>query len=191
MLEVKGLTSPMLRDVSFTVRKGEVLGIGVWSAPAGPRFCARSLAPTRSAGTVTLDGKALLLRGPGDAVRAGIGLVPEDRKQQGVLLDMPILTNAVMTPINPYLGPLGILRDKAERRAVQDLREGLRLKAASLDAEAGTLSGGNQQKVALDEMAGFGREVLLLDEPTRGVDVGAKVERIASSTNWPPGARPW
>ncbi|MFC3527881.1 sugar ABC transporter ATP-binding protein [Paracoccus mangrovi] len=177
MLEVKGLTSAMLRDVSFAVRKGEVLGIG-GLVGAGRTEVLRAIfgADPISAGTVTLNGKALSLRGPGDAVRAGIGLVPEDRKQQGVLLDMPILTNAVMTPINPYLGPLGILRDKAERRAVQDLREGLRLKAASLDAEAGTLSGGNQQKVALMKWLVSGCEVLLLDEPTRGVDVGAKVE---------------
>lgn len=123
-----------------------------------------------------LDGKVLSISRPGEAVRAGIGLVPEDRKHQGCLLDMPILTNAMMTPVNPHLGPLGLLRDRRERGATESLRRQLNLKAESIDAEAGTLSGGNQQKVALMKWLVSGCEVLLLDEPTRGVDVGAKVE---------------
>ena len=121
-------------------------------------------------GKVCLDGKTLGIRGPGEAVRAGIGLVPEDRKHQGCLLDMPILTNAMMTPVNPHL------RDRRERDATEGLRKQLNLKTASIDAEVGTLSGGNQQKVALMKWLVSGCEVLLLDEPTRGVDVGAKVE---------------
>ncbi len=176
-LEVRGLSSTAIRDISFAVRKGEVLGIG-GLVGAGRTEVLRAIfgADPVSAGQVHLRGKPLARHGPGDAVRAGIGLVPEDRKQQGVLLDMPILTNAMLTPVNPHLGPFGFLREARERAAAQALREGLRLKAASLDADAGTLSGGNQQKVALMKWLVSGCEILLLDEPTRGVDVGAKVE---------------
>lgn len=176
-LEVRGLSAPPVHDVSFTVRKGEVLGIG-GLVGAGRTEVLRALfgADPRSAGEVLLHGSPTRIRSPGDAVRAGIGLLPEDRKQQGVLLNLPILTNAMLTAVNRNLGPLGLLRPRAERAAAQALREELQLKAASLDAEAGTLSGGNQQKVALMKWLVSGSEVLLLDEPTRGVDVGAKVE---------------
>jgi ABC-type Na+ transport system ATPase subunit NatA len=107
---------------------------------------------------------------PGQAVAAGIGLLPEDRKQQGVLLNLPIRTNALMTPLNPYLRALGLISDRVERIATEDMRRDLRLKAASIEAEVGTLSGGNQQKVALMKWLVSRCDVLLLDEPTRGVD---------------------
>lgn len=177
-LEVRGMAvPPLVRDISFSVRRGEVLGIG-GLVGAGRTEVLRAIfgADRRSAGEILLHGQPVTIPHPGAAVRAGIGLLPEDRKQQGVLLEMPILTNAVMTPVNPHLGPMGLLQDRRERGAVQALRDGLRLKAASLDAEAGTLSGGNQQKVALMKWLVSGCDVLLLDEPTRGVDVGAKVE---------------
>lgn len=176
-LEVRGLSAPSVHDISFTVRRGEVLGIG-GLVGAGRTEVLRALfgADPRSAGEVLLHGSPTSIRSPGDAVRAGIGLLPEDRKQQGVLLNLPILTNAMLTAVNRNLGPLGLLRPQAERAAAQALREELQLKAASLDAEVGTLSGGNQQKVALMKWLVSGSEVLLLDEPTRGVDVGAKVE---------------
>ena len=176
-LEMRGLSAPQVHDVSFTVRKGEVLGIG-GLVGAGRTEVLRALfgADPRSAGEVLLHGSPTRIRSPGDAVRAGIGLLPEDRKQQGVLLNLPILTNAMLTAVNGNLGPFGLLRPRAERAAAQALREELQLKAASLDAEVGTLSGGNQQKVALMKWLVSGSDVLLLDEPTRGVDVGAKVE---------------
>ncbi|WP_112308647.1 sugar ABC transporter ATP-binding protein [Pseudogemmobacter bohemicus] len=175
-LEVQGLCTPRLREISFSVRRGEVLGIGGLVGAGRTEVLRAIFGADPAKGTIRLHGRAQTIRNPGDAVRAGIGLVPEDRKQQGVLLDLPILTNAMLTPVNPHLGPLGFLRGGRERAAAQQLREGLRLKAASLEAEAGTLSGGNQQKVALMKSLVSGCEILLLDEPTRGVDVGAKVE---------------
>jgi ribose transport system ATP-binding protein len=170
-------TGPLVSGVSFEIRRGEVLGIG-GLVGAGRTEVLRAIfgVDPLTGGKVCLDGKTLGIRGPGEAVRAGIGLVPEDRKHQGCLLDMPILTNAMMTPVNPHLGFLGLLRDRRERDATEGLRKQLNLKTASIDAEVGTLSGGNQQKVALMKWLVSGCEVLLLDEPTRGVDVGAKVE---------------
>ena len=170
-------TGPLVSGVSFEVRRGEVLGIG-GLVGAGRTEVLRAIfgADPLAGGAVCLNGKPLAIRRPGEAVRAGIGLLPEDRKHQGCLLDMPILANAMMTPVNPHLGLLGLLRGRRERGATEGLRRQLNLKAASIDAEAGTLSGGNQQKVALMKWLVSGCEVLLLDEPTRGVDVGAKVE---------------
>ncbi|MGA0543075.1 sugar ABC transporter ATP-binding protein [Neotabrizicola sp. VNH66] len=175
-LEVRGLTTPQVRDISFSVRRGEVLGIGGLVGAGRTEVLRAIFGADPASGEILLKGRAQVIRSPGDAVRAGIGLVPEDRKQQGVLLDLPILTNAMLTPVNPHLGAFGFLRGGRERKAAQALREGLRLKAASLEAEAGTLSGGNQQKVALMKSLVSRCEILLLDEPTRGVDVGAKVE---------------
>jgi ribose transport system ATP-binding protein len=177
-LDVEALeTGPLVSNISFQVRRGEVLGIG-GLVGAGRSEVLRAIfgADPLASGTIRLNGKPLRIRKPGEAVQAGIGLLPEDRKHQGCLLDLPILTNAMMTPVNPHLGPFGLLRDRHERTATESLRKQLNLKAASIDAEAGTLSGGNQQKVALMKWLVSGCEVLLLDEPTRGVDVGAKVE---------------
>ena len=177
-LEVRGLNAgPQVQGVSFAVRRGEVLGIG-GLVGAGRTETLRAIfgADPVQGGEVQLHGQPVTLRSPGAAVRAGIGLLPEDRKHQGVLLNMPIRVNAVLTPVNPHRGPLGLIRDRAERAQTETLRRELRLKAASIDAEAGTLSGGNQQKVALMKWLVSGCDVLLLDEPTRGVDVGAKVE---------------
>ncbi|MCQ4628517.1 sugar ABC transporter ATP-binding protein [Shinella sp. CPCC 100929] len=177
-LEVDALAAGgLVSDISFTVRRGEVLGIG-GLVGAGRTEVLRAIfgADPVSAGEIRIDGRPRTIRSPGDAVRAGIGLVPEDRKQQGCLLDLPILNNAMLTPVNPHLGFWGLIREARERGATEALRSRLNLKAASIDAEAGTLSGGNQQKVAIMKWLVSGCEILLLDEPTRGVDVGAKVE---------------
>lgn len=177
-LEVRGLTAgPMVRDVSFIVRKGEVLGLG-GLVGAGRTEVLRALfgADPRQAGQVLLRGKPVKIGSPREAVAAGLGLMPEDRKQQGVLLNLPIRSNAVMTPLNPFLRIFGLLNDRAERAATEEMRRDLRLKAASIDADVGTLSGGNQQKVVLMKWLVSRCDVLLLDEPTRGVDVGAKAE---------------
>lgn len=177
-MEVENLaTGALVSGVTFNVRRGEVLGIG-GLVGAGRTEVLRAIfgADPLYDGEVRLQGRALSIRRPGEAVRAGIGLVPEDRKREGCLLNLPILTNAMMTPVNPHLGFLGLLRGRKERAVTEALRKGLNLKTASIDAEAGTLSGGNQQKVVLMKWLVSGCDVLLLDEPTRGVDVGAKVE---------------
>ncbi len=110
---------------------------------------------------------------------AGIGLVPEDRKHQGVILDMPIRNNTTMARLAPVVNALGFLRLRVERVTVEALSKRLRLKSAGIDAPASSLSGGNQQKVVLAKWFHAGTDVIILDEPTRGVDVGAKAEIYA------------
>jgi ribose transport system ATP-binding protein len=178
VLHVEGLDAgPMVRDVSFEVRAGEVLGIsGLVGSGRTETMRAIFGADRHSGGRIYLDGREMRISKPGDAVMAGIGMVPEDRKREGVLLDLSIRINGMISPANPHISALGLIRDRAEIAAVTELAKSLRLKASSLDANAGTLSGGNQQKVALMKWLAARCRVLIFDEPTRGVDVGAKVE---------------
>ncbi len=170
----------LVRDVSFSVRAGEIVGLG-GLVGSGRTEVARLIfgADRIQSGTVLLDGKPLRLRSPRDAVAAGIGLLPEDRKQQGVILDKPIRVNATMARLAPVVNAFGFLQRGKERRIVTELGDALRLKASSIDAPVSSLSGGNQQKVALAKWFHAGGDVVLLDEPTRGVDVGAKTEIYA------------
>ena len=170
----------MVRDVSFSIRAGEIVGLG-GLVGSGRTEVARLIfgADRLESGAVLRDGVAVRLRSPRDAVAAGIGLLPEDRKQQGVILDKPIRVNATMARMQPVVNAFGFLQRAAERRIVNELGASLRLKASSVDAPVSSLSGGNQQKVALAKWFHAGGEVVLLDEPTRGVDVGAKTEIYA------------
>jgi ABC-type sugar transport system ATPase subunit len=127
----------------------------------------------RSRGTVTLDGRPMHLHQPRQAIAAGVGLVPEDRKRQGLVLTMSCLRN-VSLALHDRLSRWGVLRRRAERQVAGAQFDALRIKAASLDAEVSSLSGGNQQKVVLARWLARGGRLLIVDEPTRGVDVGAK-----------------
>jgi ribose transport system ATP-binding protein len=127
-------------------------------------------------GTILIDGKPLKARSPRDAVRSGIGLVPEDRKQHGVVLDKAIRINVTMARLSEVVAAAGFLRQAKEKQVVSDLGNRLQLKASSIDAPVSSLSGGNQQKVVLAKWFFADGDVILLDEPTRGVDVGAKTE---------------
>ncbi|WP_153493403.1 sugar ABC transporter ATP-binding protein [Sinorhizobium medicae] len=178
LLEVEKLNAgPMVRDVSFSVRAGEVLGIsGLVGAGRTETMRAVFGADPLQSGRIRLAGREIANASPGQAVANGIGMLPEDRKHQGLLLDLPIRVNAMMTPANPFVSALGFIRDRAEIAAVEEIARGLRLKSAGTGAPAGTLSGGNQQKVALMKWIAAKCRVLIFDEPTRGVDVGAKVE---------------
>ncbi len=118
------------------------------------------------------------LRSPSDAVGLGIGLVPEDRKQQGIVLPLSIRVNATMARLSSVV-KLGFIRQVEERRVVDALASSLRLKAASIEAPVSSLSGGNQQKVVLAKWFHADGDLIILDEPTRGVDVGAKTEIYA------------
>ena len=126
--------------------------------------------------TVSIDGIHVTPKSTGAGVRAGIGLVPEDRKSQGAVLSMPIRVNATMARLGDVSTWFGGLRLSRERLTVSQLMNDLQIKARDMDADVSTLSGGNQQKVVLAKWFHAQGRVIVLDEPTRGVDVGAKVE---------------
>ena len=165
-----------VRDVSFTVRAGEVVGLG-GLVGSGRTEVARLVfgADRMDSGTVELKGKPLHLSSPRQAVHARIGLVPEDRKEQGVILDAPIRINTTLAKIRSVTR-FGFLDVGKERKVATALGKDMRLKASSVDAPVSSLSGGNQQKVALAKWFHADCDLLILDEPTRGVDVGAKSE---------------
>ena len=177
LLRVEGLSSPgKFSDVSFTLRAGEVLGFA-GLVGAGRSEVAQALFGLDPAvtGRVLVTGKAVMLTGAREAMRAGLGLVPEDRKRQGLVLSMTALANTTL-PILSVLSRWSFIKRRTERSLVGSYFQRLRVRAASVDVVTAGLSGGNQQKLVLAKWLAAKCQVLLLDEPTRGVDVGAKAE---------------
>lgn len=175
-LSVEGLSGRRVRDVSFQVRAGEVVGVG-GLAGSGRSEMLRLLAGAQknSAGIVQVDGVTVVGRGVGRALDAGIALVPEERRAQGVILSAPIADNIAIANLKS-VSPGGIV---SQRRIVQLAKRSLdelQIKASSVRQPVGQLSGGNQQKVVLAKMLARNPKVLLMDEPTRGIDVGTKAE---------------
>ena len=147
-----------------------------WSAPGVPRSRARSSAWTaHSTGDVWVRGQPAGTSSAAQAIALGIGLVPEDRKRQGLVLSMDVLNNATLS-ILPRLARLGFITRAGERQVAQPYFERLRVKTPRLDTLVAALSGGNQQKIVLTKWLAARCPILILDEPTRGVDVGAKAE---------------
>jgi D-xylose transport system ATP-binding protein len=166
--------------VSFAVRRGEVLGIaGLMGAGRSDLLMAMFGAhPGRSSGEVLVDGQPVQIKQPSDAIRHGIGFVTEDRKRFGLILDQTILRNMTLAGLSRISGRF-LTDEEAEIAAGGQVARDLRIRATSLFAIAGTLSGGNQQKVVLAKWLLTKARVLFLDEPTRGIDVGAKQEIYA------------
>jgi ABC-type sugar transport system ATPase subunit len=176
-LVVRGLTrGAKVRNVSFAVRRGEVLGL-TGLVGAGRTETARLIfgADRREAGVIELDGRELDIRSPRDAIRAGIALLTEDRKAQGLVLNQSVRENFALPNLG-RLSALGFVRRRAEQAALARRTRELRIRLAGPEQPARNLSGGNQQKVVLAKWLERNCEVLLFDEPTRGIDVGAKVE---------------
>ena len=178
VLEVEGLASTAagIRDVTFTVRRGEILGLA-GLVGSGRTELARTLfgLTPADAGTIRLNGSPLRVGSPAEAIRAGIAYVPEDRRRHGVVLDMSIAANTTLASL-AAVSSNGLIDRRRERAVAQDYVDRLRIKTPSVGAEVGTLSGGNQQKVALARWLSTSPSVLVLDEPTQGVDVGSKAE---------------
>jgi rhamnose transport system ATP-binding protein len=177
LLEVHGLTMPgVFRDISFTVRSGEIVGLA-GLVGAGRSEVARAVfgVDPYETGTVSVDGTPLPRRNPSAAMRAGVALVPEDRRKQGLVIDASVASN-ITDAIRPSLAKGGLITAGREFRAAQVWARRLEVKTAALDAVAGTLSGGNQQKVVLAKWLAANPKVLIIDEPTRGIDVGTKSE---------------
>jgi ribose transport system ATP-binding protein len=177
ILRVAGLSSgARLRDISFTLHRGEVVGIA-GLVGAGRTELARAIVGLDrfSSGEIAFAGQARSIRGPHQAVDLGITLVPEDRKAEGLVSVLSVRANAALSILG-RLSRMGFLRFAALRRRTDGLAKRMAIKAPRLDMLVSGLSGGNQQKVVLAKCLATDCKVLILDEPTRGVDVGAKVE---------------
>jgi len=176
-LEVKHLTRKgVLNDISFTVRKGEVLGIA-GLVGAGRTETARVIfgADPMDSGSIEVFGKPVRIRSPQDAIKHGIGLVTEDRKQQGLVLGMVVRENTTLANLD-FLSSLGFIRRGEERQVAEKYKTDLAIKTPTIEQTVHNLSGGNQQKVVLAKWLFTGSKILIFDEPTRGIDVGAKSE---------------
>lgn len=178
LMEVKDVCSgDMVHDVSFSVRSGEVLGLsGLVGAGRTETMEAVFGARKMDSGEVCIEGEKVSIKSPRDAVRHGLGMVPEDRKRDGVILSMPIYLNGTLSILDRLSDWIGRIDRVKEQSIVGDLVASLSVKTNSVFDDVSSLSGGNQQKVSLMKWLAAGGKVLVLDEPTRGVDVGAKSE---------------
>lgn len=176
-MSVRSLDCGMVRDVSFDVRRGERLGItGLVGSGRTELLRAIFGADVATSGSVTLFGKSLQrrFRRPSQAVKAGMAMVTEDRKQNGLLLSQSICTNTTLSSLQDRFSRLGMIHGRGERRAAQHWVDELETRCQSIDQLVGTLSGGNQQKVAVSKWLVRDAQVFLFDEPTRGIDVAAR-----------------
>lgn len=167
----------VLRDIHFTLRKGEILGIAGLMG-AGRTELASSLFGAyegRAEGDVRIEGKAVRIRSVAEAIKAGIALVTEDRKRQGLVMGMDVKRNTTMAAMGK-VSKLGVINENEEIKWGRQYVQELKTKTSSLETLVGTLSGGNQQKVVLGKWLMSDPKILIMDEPTRGIDVGAKYE---------------
>jgi L-arabinose transport system ATP-binding protein len=175
-LSVRGLTTKRVSDISFDVRAGEVVGLAGLMGAGRSELAEAIFGHDRTlAGCVAVEGKRIRLKSPADAIAAGIGFAPEDRKSQSLLLLLSVRNNISLT-IPDLISRFKFVDRAAERRIAGALADRLHIKAPSLETSVSNLSGGNQQKVVLGRWLARRPKVLILDEPTRGIDVGAKAE---------------
>ncbi len=177
LLDVRGLTRQgVVEDVSFTLRRGEILGFA-GLVGAGRTETARLLfgVDRIDSGTIYIDGNPVRIDSPQDAVKAAIGFVPEDRTTQGLVLGLPVQENVVLPTLDDYCRA-GWVDRHGVRHTAQQYVDRLNIRTPDLQQKAMYLSGGNQQKVVLAKWLASQPEILIMDEPTRGIDVGAKAE---------------
>ena len=177
VLEVRRVSKRgLLRDISFSLREGEIVGMA-GLVGAGRTELARTIFGdiTADEGAILIDGRPVRIRNPREAISHGIGLVPEDRKEQGLVTTMSVRQNISM-PQLPSLTRLAVLSRGREATLARDYVERLAIKTPTIDQKAMLLSGGNQQRVVIAKWLATRPKVLIVDEPTRGVDVGAKAE---------------
>lgn len=177
LLRVENLSSPpLLKDISLSVRAGEIVGLAGLIGAGRTELCRAlfGLDPVAT-GRVRVAGRERHIRSPREAVRAGIALIPEDRQRNGLAALLPVGQNMTLTNLGA-VSRCSFLSRAAERKVFADYTSRLRIRAESARQLAGRLSGGNQQKVVISKWLFRGARVFLFDEPTRGIDVGAKVE---------------
>jgi len=177
ILRVENLSSPgKFQPVSFTLHAGEILGVaGLVGAGRTEIVEALFGLDGQASGEVFVRGKKVSVQNPIQAMRVGFGLIPEDRKHHGLVLSMTAKEN-VSLPVLDSVSAAGWIEPKKERSLAQKYFDKMRVKAPSIDASSAGLSGGNQQKLVLAKWLAADTDILLVDEPTRGVDVGAKAE---------------
>jgi ABC-type sugar transport system ATPase subunit len=175
--DLRDLAATRLVDISLGVAKGEIVGLA-GLVGAGRTELARAIfgADPRSRGRVLVEGLPVAAESPEAAIRAGIGLVPEDRKQQALFLALAVRLNLSIAALGRLTRRFGFIDDRAEAALVDEYRQRLNIRMASPQVEVGNLSGGNQQKVVLARWLALQPKVLIVDEPTRGIDVAAKAE---------------
>ncbi|HEY8339961.1 MAG TPA: sugar ABC transporter ATP-binding protein [Egibacteraceae bacterium] len=181
VLRAEGIsTKGLLRDVSFELREGDIVGFAGLMG-AGRTEVARVLcgADRAESGRIYLRGEPVEIRSPADAARLRIGYLSEDRKRYGLLLDQDVGFNVTLSSLTSYVNALGLVRDSQVREAAQTYVDALRIKTPSLRQRTSNLSGGNQQKIVLAKWLAKDCDVLIFDEPTRGIDVGTKEEIYA------------
>jgi len=175
VLRVEGLSrTGFFRDVSFSVRRGEIVAITGLIGAGRTEVCEAIYGVTRpDGGRVLLDGEELHVAGPAQAIDKGLGYLPEDRLRQGLVLDWDLARNVTLPTLGQFT-TLGWIHTGKENAVAKQLTERLRVKAGSVFDRAATLSGGNQQKIIVAKLLAGAMKVIILDEPTKGVDVGAK-----------------
>jgi ribose transport system ATP-binding protein len=175
-IEIKNLSGNGDKDISFSAKKGEILGISglVGSGRTELAMLLCGAVPIEG-GEIWVKGKPVKIKSPADAIKSKIGLLPEDRKGHGLFLEMDVKWN-VCFPIVKRLSKNGVVDRKKEAQIAQKYKEQLDIKTPSLDQQLKNLSGGNQQKVVLAKSLATESDILIFDEPTRGIDVGAKQE---------------
>jgi len=179
-LKVQGLSrAPLLKNIKLEVHAGEILGIGGLIGAGRTELC-RAIFGIDSvdAGTIEVDGKVRRIQSPREAVAAGIAYITEDRQKTGLALGLPIGKNITLASLD-RVSRYGILSGSAEQAVEANFMARLRVKAANSQQLVGRLSGGNQQKIAIAKWLAREASIFLFDEPTRGIDVGAKAEVFA------------
>lgn len=178
IFEVKNLNQKdKLKNISFELYKGEILGFaGLMGAGRTELMRAIFGADAKDSGEISLMGKKVDINSPHDAIKSRIVYVPEDRKHDGLALGMSVANNITLASMDKVSNNLGIIDSKMERTKSQKIVSELRIKTPSLNQKAGNLSGGNQQKIVVGKWLLGKPQIFIFDEPTRGIDVGAKIE---------------
>ena len=178
VFEVKNLNAGRLvRDINFSLYEGEIVGFaGLMGAGRTETTRAIFGIDPKESGQIFLDGKEIKINSPTDAIRAGVVLAPEDRKKDGLCTKLSIRQNIALPNLDIICGKGGVINSKKEDELCEKAVEDLTIKTPNLEVDAATLSGGNQQKVVVGKWLARKSRVVIFDEPTRGIDVGAKVE---------------
>jgi len=176
LLRAQGLSRKgVFQDISFELRRGEILGFAGLMG-AGRTEIARAIfgADRLDAGQVEINGRAVTIRSPRDGIDQGIAYLSEDRKKDGLAVKMTLAHNLTLANLDALCGPLGFIRFKEEARVAQDYVRRLDIRTPSIDKVTRYLSGGNQQKIIIGKWLFRDARIMFFDEPTRGIDVGAK-----------------